>query len=204
MRFHWLWDRNCRQHFRIYWRPGKINYANYWTTHHPEMHHKNIRKEFLTPTIVHKMLQIEQQQQQQVARAAWNDDDIFWGAQVVTNTKVEIWDHSSERMEFFSILSWRFGTRWRERMDFFPSSHKDLAPGGEDWFFFPSSHKDLAPGGDTHDPKCHKPQIGVPKMYTWCGCDDLGLARPDPRGTEDRLQSQAPLSCSTSAPSAHN
>jgi hypothetical protein len=36
---------------------------------------------------------------------------IFIGAQVVTNNEVEIWDHSSERMEFFSILSQRFGTR---------------------------------------------------------------------------------------------
>jgi hypothetical protein len=47
-------------------------------------------------------------------------------------------------------------------------------------FFFPSSHKDLAPGGDTQGPECHKPQIGVPKMDTWQGCDNLSLARPDP------------------------
>jgi hypothetical protein len=70
----------------------------------------------------------------------------------------------SERMDFFSILSQRFGVRWSERME----------------FCFSSSHKDLAPGGDTHDPKCHEPQIGVPKMDTWRGCDDLSLARPDP------------------------
>jgi hypothetical protein len=47
-----------------------MNYANYWTKHHPESHHKNIRKEFLTPTIVIEMLRIEQQLQQKVARAA--------------------------------------------------------------------------------------------------------------------------------------
>ncbi len=70
MRFHWLRDRECQRQFRIYWRPGKINYADYWTKHHPESHHRNIRKEFLTPTIVIKMLQIEQQLQQKVARAA--------------------------------------------------------------------------------------------------------------------------------------
>ncbi len=75
---------------------------------------------------------------------------------------------------------------------------------GEDGIFFLSSHEDLAPGGDTHDSECHEPQIGVPKMDTWRGCDDLSLARPDPWGTEDRPQSQAPLSCSTPAPSAHN
>jgi hypothetical protein len=70
MRFNWLRDRECQRQFRIYWRPGKMNYANYWTKHHPESHHKNIQKEFLTPTIVIEMLQIEQQLQQKVAHAA--------------------------------------------------------------------------------------------------------------------------------------
>ena len=42
MRFHWLQDRECQQQFQIYWRPGKMNYANYWTKHHPESHHRNI------------------------------------------------------------------------------------------------------------------------------------------------------------------
>ena len=40
MRFHWLRDRECHQQLRIYWRPGKSNYADYWTKHHPEKHHK--------------------------------------------------------------------------------------------------------------------------------------------------------------------
>ena len=70
MRFHWLRDRECQQQFRIYWRPGKMNYADYWTKHHPESHHRNIQKEFLTQPIVIEMLQIEQQLQQKVARAA--------------------------------------------------------------------------------------------------------------------------------------
>jgi hypothetical protein len=56
MRFHWLQDRKCQQQFRIYWRPGKMNYANYWTKHHPESHHRSIHKEFLMPTIVLEML----------------------------------------------------------------------------------------------------------------------------------------------------
>ncbi len=59
MRFHWLRDRERQQLFRIYWRPGKMNYADYWTKYHPESHH---RKEFLTPTIVIEMLRIEQYQ----------------------------------------------------------------------------------------------------------------------------------------------
>ena len=63
MRFHWLRDRECQQQFRIYWRPGKLNYADYWTKHHPESHHRNMRKEFLTPHIVLEMLRLEQQLQ---------------------------------------------------------------------------------------------------------------------------------------------
>jgi hypothetical protein len=70
MRFHWLRDRECQQQFRIYWRPGKMNFADYWTKHHPESHHRNIWKEFLTPPIVIEMLRIEQQLQQKVACAA--------------------------------------------------------------------------------------------------------------------------------------
>ena len=60
MRFHWLRDQECQEQFRIYWRPGKLNYADYWTKHHAAAHHKNVRKEFLTPHIVLEMLRIEQ------------------------------------------------------------------------------------------------------------------------------------------------
>jgi hypothetical protein len=56
MRFHWLQYRTCQRQFRIYWRPGKLNYADYWTTYHPESHHHNMRKEFLVPYIVLEML----------------------------------------------------------------------------------------------------------------------------------------------------
>ena len=38
----------------------KLNYANYWTKHHPAAHHRNTRKEFLTPYTVLEMLRIEQ------------------------------------------------------------------------------------------------------------------------------------------------
>jgi hypothetical protein len=67
MRFHWLRDRECQEQFRIYWRPGKLNYTDYWTKHHPTKHHQNIRKEFITPQIVLEMLW---QEQAQVAAAA--------------------------------------------------------------------------------------------------------------------------------------
>ena len=48
MRFHWLRDREAQGQFRIYWRPGKTNLADYFTKHHPPMHHVNVRSEFLS------------------------------------------------------------------------------------------------------------------------------------------------------------
>ena len=50
MRFHWLRDRSISQkQFQFYWRPGSMNYADYWTKHHPAAHHRNMRPVFLTP-----------------------------------------------------------------------------------------------------------------------------------------------------------
>ena len=69
MRFHWLRDRECQKQFRIYWRPGKLNYADYWTKHHAATHHQNVRKEFLTPHIVLEMLRQEQNIQAHAAAA---------------------------------------------------------------------------------------------------------------------------------------
>ena len=46
---------------KIYWQPGKLNYADYWTKHHPAPHHLNMRKEFLMPHIILEMQRIEQQ-----------------------------------------------------------------------------------------------------------------------------------------------
>ena len=48
MRFHWLRDRKAQGQFRIHWRPGKTNLADYFTKHHPPAHHVNVRTEFLT------------------------------------------------------------------------------------------------------------------------------------------------------------
>eukprot|EP00804_Cyclotella_cryptica_P025725 CCRYP_002920-RA/>CCRYP_002920-RA protein AED:0.48 eAED:0.48 QI:0/-1/0/1/-1/0/1/0/88 len=56
MRFHWFRDRECQEQFRIYWRPGHSNYADYWTKHHSAKHHQNIRREFITPLVVLEML----------------------------------------------------------------------------------------------------------------------------------------------------
>ena len=62
MRFHWLRDRECQEQCCIYWAPGKLNYADYWTKHHAAKHHAKTRKEFLTPHIVLEMLRLEQLQ----------------------------------------------------------------------------------------------------------------------------------------------
>ena len=67
MRFHWLRDRECQEQFRFYWRPGKTNYADYWTKHHLPSHHVNMRKEFLTPAVVIEMLKMHKST---LARAA--------------------------------------------------------------------------------------------------------------------------------------
>ena len=48
MRFEWLLDREQKQQFKIYWRSGKTNLADYFTKHHPPSHHRNVRGEFLT------------------------------------------------------------------------------------------------------------------------------------------------------------
>ena len=48
MHFHWLRDREAQGQFRIYWRPGNTNLADYFMKHHPPAHHANVRAEFLT------------------------------------------------------------------------------------------------------------------------------------------------------------
>ena len=70
IQFHWLRDRDCQKQFCIYWRPGKDNYANYWTKHHPVKHHQHIRREFITPLIVLEMLRLDQQHLSKLAAAA--------------------------------------------------------------------------------------------------------------------------------------
>ena len=49
MRFHWLCCRMAEKQFRFHWRPGTTNLADYWTKHHTGAHHKNFRREILTP-----------------------------------------------------------------------------------------------------------------------------------------------------------
>ena len=67
MQLHWLRYQECQKQFRIYWQPGKLNYADYWTKHHSGTHHQNMRNDFLTPDTVIEMIRIEQRMMIQAA-----------------------------------------------------------------------------------------------------------------------------------------
>ena len=40
VKFHWLRDRENQKQFNMCWKPGKKNLADYFTKHHPEIHHR--------------------------------------------------------------------------------------------------------------------------------------------------------------------
>jgi hypothetical protein len=46
MRFYWIRDRARPGQFHIYWRPGQLNKADYFTKHHPASHHQQIRSSY--------------------------------------------------------------------------------------------------------------------------------------------------------------
>ena len=43
MRFYWVRDRVKQKQFYVYWKPGKTNYGDYFTKHHPTPHHRVMR-----------------------------------------------------------------------------------------------------------------------------------------------------------------
>jgi hypothetical protein len=47
MRFYWVRDRVQQGHFVIYWGPGSINLADYFTKHHSPAHHQQIRHRYV-------------------------------------------------------------------------------------------------------------------------------------------------------------
>ena len=47
MRYHWLKDRVAQKQFNLYWSPGKLNSADYFSKHHPPAHHKLMRQQYL-------------------------------------------------------------------------------------------------------------------------------------------------------------
>ena len=49
MRYYWVKDRVNQGQFHIFWRPGKLNLADYFTKHHAPAHHRKMRSVYLTP-----------------------------------------------------------------------------------------------------------------------------------------------------------
>jgi hypothetical protein len=47
MRFWWLVDRVEQNQFQIFWAPGKVNLANYFSKKHPASHHVQVRPIYL-------------------------------------------------------------------------------------------------------------------------------------------------------------
>ena len=47
MRFYWIRDRVKQGQFRVHWKPGKTNRADYHTKHHPPSHHIKERPTYL-------------------------------------------------------------------------------------------------------------------------------------------------------------
>ena len=47
MRFYWIRDRIAQNQFYVYWAPGKHNLADYFTKHHPAIHHQAVRRYYL-------------------------------------------------------------------------------------------------------------------------------------------------------------
>ena len=47
MRFYWVRDRVRQNQFRIHWKKGSDNLADYFTKHHSPKHHRLMRDTFL-------------------------------------------------------------------------------------------------------------------------------------------------------------
>ena len=77
MRFEWLLDGAQQGQFKIYWRPGKTNLADYFTKHHSPAHHRNVRGEFLTRIAELQRLRQEQAKAGREAGLATTDGIMF-------------------------------------------------------------------------------------------------------------------------------
>ena len=44
MHLHFLRDREKQNFFKVFWEKGAANGADYFTKHHPTVHHRNIRQ----------------------------------------------------------------------------------------------------------------------------------------------------------------
>ena len=46
LRFHWLRCREAQGQFRFNWAPGVANWGDYYTKHHPAIHHISLRPQY--------------------------------------------------------------------------------------------------------------------------------------------------------------
>ena len=49
MRFHWVRDRVRQGQLLVYWMYGEHNLSDYFTKHHPTIHHRSQRSIYLVP-----------------------------------------------------------------------------------------------------------------------------------------------------------
>ena len=47
MRYHWVRDCIVQGQFKVTWKPGKENMADYYTKHHSGAHHQRMRQQYL-------------------------------------------------------------------------------------------------------------------------------------------------------------
>ena len=52
MNWNWLRDKQTQKIFRIYWKPGAQNHADYWTKHHSPTYHARVRSRYVLNKIV--------------------------------------------------------------------------------------------------------------------------------------------------------
>ena len=45
MQLHWLRDKENMKFFKVFWDKGSNQGGDYWTKHHPTVHHRRIRLE---------------------------------------------------------------------------------------------------------------------------------------------------------------
>ena len=47
MNMHWLRNREEREHFKVQWDKGTNNAVDYFTKHHPTVHHRSEQKKYI-------------------------------------------------------------------------------------------------------------------------------------------------------------
>ena len=51
MQLHWLRDKELNKDFTVFWDMGSNQGADYFTKHHPNIHHRTIRSKYIRDNI---------------------------------------------------------------------------------------------------------------------------------------------------------